>query len=260
MYEHAARLEVLIASWCGGGNLPPLLAAGKLLAARDHRVCVLASAATRQPAVDAGFDVFSYRRAGDPDMDTAFEKQATQLMAAAAGPEIALDVRDVVNELRPKLMIVDCMLPAGIAAGESSGTPTVSLVHFPYGLARTRMLRGAGAWTTDRAQLNITRRGLGLEPARDDLAAWESAGLLLVTVPKWFDLATNYPANVVHAGPLGVTRTVHGGRHPRGATARPPQLQHHRDERPTGPHPASLRRDRRSGRRRDPHVGTGIER
>jgi UDP:flavonoid glycosyltransferase YjiC (YdhE family) len=211
VYEHAARLEVLIASWCGGGNLPPLLAAGKLLAARDHRVCVLASAATRQPAVDAGFDVFSYMRAGDPDMDTAFEKQATQLMAAAAGPEIALDVREVVNELRPKLMIVDCMLPAGIAAGESTGTPTVSLVHFPYGLARARMLRGAGAWTTDRAQLNITRRGLGLEPARDDLAAWESAGLLLVTVPKWFDLATNYPANVVHAGPLGVTRTVHGG-------------------------------------------------
>ena len=106
-------------------NLPPLLAAGKLLAARDHRVCVLTSAATRQPAVDAGFGVFSYRRAGDPDMDTAFEKQATQLIAAAAEPEIALDVRDVVNELRPKLMIVDCMLPAGIAAGESTGTPTV---------------------------------------------------------------------------------------------------------------------------------------
>jgi hypothetical protein len=48
------------------------------------------------------------------------------------------------------------------------------------------MLRGAGAWTTDRAQLDITRSGLGLEPTRDDLAAWESAELLLVTVPKWF--------------------------------------------------------------------------
>jgi UDP:flavonoid glycosyltransferase YjiC (YdhE family) len=103
-------------------------------------------------------------------------------------------------------MVVDCMLPAGIAAGESTGTPTASLVHFPYGLARAEMLRGSGAWTTDRAQLNTTRRRLGLQPATDDLAAWESAELLLVTVPKWFDLATNYPANVVHAGPLGVTR------------------------------------------------------
>jgi len=206
MYEHSARRDVLIVSWGGGGNLPPLLAAGKLLAARDHRVCVLASAATRQPAMDAGFDVVSYRHARDPNMEVAFEQQAAQLMAAAAGPEIALDVRDVVAELRPELMIVDCMLPAGIAAGESTGTPTVSLVHFPYGLARTQMLRSAGAWTTDRAQLNITRRRLDLEPATDDLAAWESAGLLLVTVPRWFDLPTDYPANVVHAGPLGVTR------------------------------------------------------
>jgi UDP:flavonoid glycosyltransferase YjiC (YdhE family) len=216
MYKHSARLDVLIVSWGGGGNLPPLLAAGKLLAARDHRLRDLASAATRQPAVNAGFDVVGYRHACDPNMEVAFEKQAAQLMAAAAGPEIALDVRDVVRELRPELMIVDCMLPAGIAAGESTGTPTVSLVHFPYGLARTQMLRGAGAWTTDRAQLNITRSGLGLEPARDDLAAWESAGLLLVTVPKWFDLATDYPANVVHAGPLGVTRTSHGGSAPGG--------------------------------------------
>src|SRR6266498_1785097 len=206
MNKHSVRHDVLIVSWGGGGNLPPLLAAGKLLAAHDHRVCVLASAATRQPALDASFNVASYRRAPDPNMDTAFEQQAAQLMAIAAGPELALDVRDVVAELRPDLMIVDCMLPAGLATGEATGTPTASLVHFPYGLARTQMLRGGGAWTTDRAQLNITRAGLGLEPATDDLAAWESAELLLVTVPKWFDLATDYPANVVHAGPLGVNR------------------------------------------------------
>jgi UDP:flavonoid glycosyltransferase YjiC (YdhE family) len=214
MSKHSAYRDVLIVSWGGGGNLPPLLAAGKLLAAREHRVCVLASAATRQPAVDAGFEVASYRRARDPNMDTAFEQQAAQLMATAAGSELALDVRDIVAELRPELMIADCMLPAGIAAGESTGTPTASLVHFPYGLARTQMLRGAGAWTTDRAQLNITRGGLGLEPATDDLAAWESADLLLVTVPTWFDLATDYPANVVHAGPLGVTRAPQAGSTP----------------------------------------------
>src|SRR6266536_1758779 len=216
MSKQSARRDVLIVSWGGGGNLPPLLAAGKLLAARDHSVSVLASAATREPAVDAGFDVVRYRRARDPKMDTAFEQQAAQLMAIAAGPEIALDVRDVVAELRPELMIVDCMLPAGLAAGESTGTPTVSLLHFPYGLARRQMLRGAGSWTTDRAQLNSTRIGLGLEPATDDLAAWESPELLLVTVPKWFDLATDYPAHVVHAGPLGVTRTPHGGSAPGG--------------------------------------------
>jgi UDP:flavonoid glycosyltransferase YjiC (YdhE family) len=216
MSKHSARRDVLIVSWAGGGNLPPLLAAGKLLAARDHRVSVLASAATRQPALDADFDVVSYRRGPNPKLDTAFEQQAAQLMATAAGLEIAFDVRDVVAELRPELMIVDCMLPAGLAAGEATGTPTVSLVHFPYGLARTQMLHGAGAWTTDRAQLNRTRSDLGLEPATDDLAAWESAELLLVTVPTWFDLATDYPANVVHAGPLGVNRAPREGSTPAG--------------------------------------------
>ena len=197
---------VLIVSWGSGGNLPPLLAAGRLLAARGRSVRVLASAATRGEAVGAGFEVVGYRRAPDPDMDLAFEQQAAELMAIAAGTEVALDVREVAAELRPELMIVDCMLPAGIAAGESAGMPTASLVHFPYGLARQQMLRGAGAWTTDRARLNVTRRDLGLEPAADDLAAWESADLLLVTVPRWFDLAAEFPANVVHAGPLGVAR------------------------------------------------------
>ncbi len=205
MNRRSGRVRVLVVTWGGGGNVPPLLAAGKLLAACDHDVCFLVSAATRQPALRAGFEVVGYRRARDPDMDVAFEEQAPQLMAAAAGADVAFDVRDLVAELRPELMIVDCMLPAGIAAGEATGTPTASLVHFCYGLARTQMLRGAGAWTTDRAQLNRTRRGLGLEPASDDLAAWESAELLLVTVPSWFDLATDYPASVVHAGPLGVS-------------------------------------------------------
>jgi UDP:flavonoid glycosyltransferase YjiC (YdhE family) len=198
--------HALVVTWGSGGNLPPLLAAARLLAARGRSVSILGSAATREAALEAGFDVIGYRRARDPNVELAFEEQAAELMATAAGADVALDVRDVVTEVRPELMIVDCMLPAAIAAGEATRTPTASLVHFPYGLARTQMLRGAGAWTTDRTQLNVTRRGLGLEPAADDLAAWESPELLLVTVPEWFDLAVDFPANVVHTGPLGVTR------------------------------------------------------
>jgi UDP:flavonoid glycosyltransferase YjiC (YdhE family) len=214
--DPSARSRVLIVSWGSGGNLPPLLAAGELLAAGDHAVSLLASAATRAAGLRAGFEVIGYRRAGDPNLEVAFEQEAAGLMATAAGAEVALDVCDVAAEVQPDLMIVDCMLPAGIAAGEASGTPTASLVHFPYGLARAQMLRGAGAWTTDFAQLNRTRRRLGLKAAADALAAWESAELLLVTVPRWFDLAADYPGNIVHAGPLGVTRPTHFESRPRG--------------------------------------------
>jgi hypothetical protein len=198
--------DVLIVSWGGGGNLPPLLAAARLLAARGHSISVLASAATRDAALEAGFDVVAYRRAPDPNMALAFEQQAAKLMATAAGSDLALDVCDAVEKGRPDLMIVDCMVPAGIAVGEAMRTPTTSLVHFPYGLARAQMLSGAGAWTTDRTELDTTRRRLGLRPTADDLAAWKSADLLLVTVPAWFDLVAGYPPNVVHAGPLGVMR------------------------------------------------------
>jgi hypothetical protein len=72
-----------------GGSLPPLLAAGRLLAARDHSVWVLASAATREQAVEAGFELVSYRRARDPNMELAFEQQTSRLMAIAAGSEVA---------------------------------------------------------------------------------------------------------------------------------------------------------------------------
>jgi hypothetical protein len=67
MSQAAGRREGLIVSWGVGGNLPPLLAAGRLLADRNHHVSVLASAATRQAAVDAGFDVAGYRRTPDPE-------------------------------------------------------------------------------------------------------------------------------------------------------------------------------------------------
>jgi UDP:flavonoid glycosyltransferase YjiC (YdhE family) len=199
-----APSEVLLATWGSGGNLPPLLAAGDQLAQRGFRVSILASAATRGAAARRGWPVEPYARTPDPREDVPFEHDARSLMATAAGIELALDVRDVLRRRRPGLLIADCMLPAAIAAGAATSTPTVSLVHFAYGHARTQMLRGGGAWTTDRARLDATRRHLGLKPTRSNVEAWESADLLLVAAPGWFDTPAAFPEHVVHAGPLGV--------------------------------------------------------
>jgi len=148
--------------------------------------------------------VTGYRRSPDPDVGVAFEEQAELLMASMAGAQIALDARDVLDELRPDLAVVDCMLPAALAAARATPTPTVSLVHFLYGLARTQMLRAGGGWTTDLPSLAATHRMLGLAPAADGLTAWEAPELVLVTAPGWLDIDCDAPANVVHAGPLGV--------------------------------------------------------
>jgi UDP:flavonoid glycosyltransferase YjiC (YdhE family) len=210
---------MLVATWAPGGNLPPLLAAGCVLARRGHEVSVLASEATGAAAERLGFPVIGYRRGPDPDTRIAFEAQAGAMMATMAGTDIALDARDVLAELRPDLAIVDCMLPAAIAAAQATGTPTASLVHFLYGLARTRMLQSADGWTTDLRSLAATHRALGLAPIRDGLTAWESPELLLVTAPRWLDVDADAPDHVIHAGPLNVA--ARPGASTRGDGARP---------------------------------------
>jgi UDP:flavonoid glycosyltransferase YjiC (YdhE family) len=197
-------VRALVITWAPGGNLPPLLAAASLLEGRGHRVTVLGSGETRDAARRLGLGVIGYRRSPDPDTDVDFEAQADRLMATMAGAEIALDARDALAELRPDLAVVDCMLPAAIAAARAVGTPTASLVHFLYGLARTQMLRAGGGWTTDLRSLAATHRMLGLAAPSDGLSAWEAPELLLVTAPRWLDVDCDAPANVLHAGPLGV--------------------------------------------------------
>jgi UDP:flavonoid glycosyltransferase YjiC (YdhE family) len=190
--------RVLVVTWAPGGNLPPLLAAAALLAARGHDVEILGSGAVAHATR-------SYRRAPDPETTIAFERQARAMLATAAGMPVALDVRDALLETEPDLAVVDCMLPAGLAAAGATGTPAASLVHFLYGPARRQLLRG-GAWTTDLATLAETHRALGRPAAPDGRAAWETPELLLVAAPRWLDEDVAFPDHVVHAGPLGVRR------------------------------------------------------
>jgi UDP:flavonoid glycosyltransferase YjiC (YdhE family) len=203
----AGFVRVLVATWAPGGNLPPLLAAGSVLARRGHDVAFLASGETSSAAEELGFPVARYRPGLDPDTGIAFEAQAEAMTATMAGAEIALDTRDALEELRPDVAIVDCMLPAAIAAARAVGTPTASLVHFLYGLARTRMLQSPGGWTTDLQSLAATYRTLGLAPIPDGLTAWEAPELVLVTAPGWLDVDAGAPDHVVHAGPLNVARS-----------------------------------------------------
>jgi MGT family glycosyltransferase len=181
-----------------------MLAVASGLDRRGHEVAVLASGETRNAAEQLGFEVIGYRRCPDPDVRVAFEEQAGVAMARMAGTEIALDVRNALEEVQPDLAVVDCMLPAAIAAARARDTPTASVVHFLYGLARTQMRRTGGGWTTDLRNLARTHRALGLTPAADGLAAWEVPELVLVTAPRWLDIECDMPANVLYAGPLAV--------------------------------------------------------
>jgi UDP:flavonoid glycosyltransferase YjiC (YdhE family) len=196
-----------------------MLAVASLLERRGHRVTLLASGQTRAGAESLGLDVTRYRRTLDPDVTVAFEAQAQRMMATMAGAQIALDARDAIDELRPDVAIADCMLPAALAAARATATPAVSLVHFLYGLPRTQMVRAGGGWTTDLASLATTHGILGIAPPRDGVSAWEAPELVLVSAPGWLDLDCDAPANVLHAGPLGIPADAQ--RPARPATERP---------------------------------------
>jgi UDP:flavonoid glycosyltransferase YjiC (YdhE family) len=212
-------MRALVVTWAPGGNLPPLLAAASLLAARGHGVEVLTSTATRGAVERAGLPASAYQRTPDPDTRTVFEHQAGEILATAAGAHVAYDVADVLRATRPDLLIADCMLAAAFAAGEAAETPTAAVVHFFYGPARRQMLARGGGWTTDVEQLNATRRRLDLPSVKRGLEAWERPELVLVTAPRWLDVDLEYPPNVVHAGPLGVRTDIGGheraGKRPR---------------------------------------------
>jgi MGT family glycosyltransferase len=196
--------RILVATWAPGGNLPPLLASASVLARRGHDVHVLASEATLPAAEAAGFETLVYETAPNPETRVPFEEQAGAMMATAAGSWLARDVRAALGRSRPDVVVADCMLPAALAAGEAAGTPTVSLVHFLYGLARSQMMQRGGSWTTDLETLNATRAELELATFDSGLAAWEAPDLVLVTAPRWLDVEIEYRAHVVHAGPLDV--------------------------------------------------------
>jgi UDP:flavonoid glycosyltransferase YjiC (YdhE family) len=206
-------MRALVVTWSPGGNLPPLLAAASALRGRGHDVVVLASGETRGPAQALALAVTGYTRTPDPDVHLAFEAQATEMMATAAGLGVALDVRDAVADHEPAAVVVDCMLPGAIAGARAMGVPVASLVHFLYGAARRQMRRSGGAWTTDLDTLTATHGRLGLPAPRDGIDAWEAPELVLVTAPRWFDVEAGAPEHVVHAGPLG----VHTGTSARGS-------------------------------------------
>jgi hypothetical protein len=164
MVSSSSDARALVVTWASGGNLPPLLAAAQLLSARGFFVHVLTSQATRAAASTRGFATLAYRRAPEPDLTAPFETQAAQLSAQAAGTDLARDVLEVVQETAADLLVVDCMLPAALAAGEAAGLPTVSVVHFPYALARSVMTRRGGAisWAAIRS-IMVTRSGVRRE-------------------------------------------------------------------------------------------------
>jgi hypothetical protein len=159
--------------WDGGGNVPPMLALGKRLAARRREVRLLAPPTLEDRAAAAGIEFVSFE--GEPGWvprsDRAIEDEPVAFGLHLAGPEMADELISAVERLGPSLLVIDAMAGGALCAAERLGLPALVLVHCRYRYFASE--RGAAAWEPARALLNQTRARLGLEPlaATSDLLA-----------------------------------------------------------------------------------------
>jgi MGT family glycosyltransferase len=232
----------LFVTWEGGGNVPPVLGLARRLAARGHRVRVLAEPCLRAAVEEAGAAFTPFARhftrtdraedlIGDSAARTPLGALRRSLERVVLGPAriVAEETRRALVEEPAEVVVADLMLPGALVAAEAAGLPRVVLFHMPEYLPGPGR-PAAGPGFLSRADLvgrlrdglmtrlfyrqlaaflpafNETRRAFGLAPhARpgDLLDEYHRADLRLIQTSEAFDFPiTPAPRNVRYVGPV----------------------------------------------------------
>lgn len=220
-------MRVLLVSWDGGGNLPPVLVFGERLIARGHEVRLLGNRSQEAAAREAGCEFVAFERAPDcdsrrPETDLLKDwevKAGPKLFARARarllfGPaaDYAADVLAEVNRAPVDLVAADFMLFGALAAAERADCAAVALFHTVYapprvggppfmsgfGLATGPVSRAREAafravstrlWNKGLPALNAARAGVGLDPLSDVFEQFDRLDRVVVLGSDAFDFA-----------------------------------------------------------------------
>ncbi|GAB3653482.1 hypothetical protein GCM10027596_03970 [Nocardioides korecus] len=146
--------EIVLVTWDGGGNVPPLLNVGVELQRRGHGVRVVGHQDQAMTVAGAGLPFTAYRR-GRPF--APLERQSPPGFVRLFGDRgKGQDVLEVVAEQGADLVVVDCLLPGVMHALAEAGVPYVALEHF-FDAYLTSFLRGP---------IGLGLRMVGLRPER----------------------------------------------------------------------------------------------
>ena len=146
--------EVVLATWDGGGNVPPLLNVGVELQRRGHGVRVVGHPAQAGAVAAAGLPFTAYRRARP---FAPLERHSPAAYVRLFGDRgKGQDVREVVAAQGADLVVVDCLLPGVMHELAGAGVPYVALEHF-FDAYLTSFLRGP---------IGLGLRVVGLRPER----------------------------------------------------------------------------------------------
>ena len=173
----------LIVSWDGGGNAPPALNLGARLVRQGHQVRLLGweSMASRAAAAGVGFATYPSVPSWPPEL--AFEDALEErLLPALLGPGTRDDILTEAEDFAPDVVVVDCMMGAGLEASHTLGSPSAVLVHLPYSAFMFE-------WGDEAARAEKAR-------------IFGEADAVLALVPPGFDTPCPVPANTRYVGPI----------------------------------------------------------
>lgn len=173
----------LIISWDGGGNVPPALNLGARLAQLGHRVRLLGWESMRSRAATAGLEFTTYPSV--PPWPSGVRLQDAwkeRLVPALYGPRTRDDIRTEIEDFAPDVVVVDCMIGAGLEVADTLDLPRAILIHVLYSTFTDKW----GNWVT----------------RRKNAAYLDRAGQVLVLVPPGFDNAYRFPPNTSDVGPI----------------------------------------------------------
>jgi MGT family glycosyltransferase len=234
-------MRFLLATWEGGGVVPPEMGVVRRLRARGHQVRVLADPAVEAAAREAGAE-FSpwvrapFKRSLAPEEDFLRDWEYKNLLKLFAhvlevflcGPadRFAGDTADVIDRHPVDGVIADMTILGAMIAAEARRLPCAVLVpniymrptpgippigpgFLPATNALERMRDAAlrafsnRLWKKGVPAINRARAGVGLEPLTDIWSQYDRASTVLVLTAQSFDFrGDRLPANVKYVGPI----------------------------------------------------------
>lgn len=171
--------RILVATWDGAGNFPPIKALASALIARGHDVVLLSHDTHRDQAAAIGARFERYATA--TQLDAAADDGEPILVAELlASPKIAADLAAAIERLRPDAVLVDVLMLTGMQAARASGRPWGVMLHSLYSLIQD-------------PPFDIIK-----EPV-------EASDLALIFSYEAFDPVARPPAQALFTGPLRPT-------------------------------------------------------
>lgn len=232
-------MDVILATWDGAGNTPPMLSVARALAERGHEVRVMGDPSLSEDVAAAGVRFVPWtrsparqRRGADGDVIRDWEGQdpmqcLAQLrdrLAVGAADLFAHEVLEECDRQRPDVLLAEMFLFGALIAAEAAGIPAVVLNpticvvpragvppfgpgFLPAGTEQEHRLHeevsaaGASVWNEALPSLNLARAHAGLRPLGHVLEQYRSAALTLILTSAAFDLPGSLPPGMAYVGP-----------------------------------------------------------